>query len=158
MSVDTIGKIERLLSDVESAYGEYLTVAIDMTSATWNTVAVHEVLTVTGLVHLKFVIECTADLASVGAPTIQCGHETDTDLYVANTAFADIDVNELWYSATPSAEGATSSAIVDRVINGLDVGYEILVAALTGGSLLFHVYWKPLENEASVVAGAGGVM
>jgi hypothetical protein len=47
---------------------------------------------------------------------------------------------------------------MDYVINGLDIGYEITGAALTGGVLVFHCVWEPLNDSGLVEAGAGGTL
>ena len=85
----------------------YLSVAVAMTSATWNTAAKHEVFTVTGLVRMKMWIECTATLtdAADGA-AIQFGHESATNAFIASTAGATagaalIATGVLWLDATP---------------------------------------------------------
>ena len=52
----------------------YLAITADFTSATWNTVATHEILTVTGLVRLYVVAEVTGNGAGATA-TIELGNE-----------------------------------------------------------------------------------
>ena len=55
--------------------------------------------------------------------------------------------------------GNASPQILDKVVSGgLDVGYEITGAALTGGSLEFHCVWVPLDDNGLVEAGAGGTL
>jgi hypothetical protein len=144
----------------------YLAVTADMTSATWNTQAVHEVFTVTGMVRMRMLIECTGTLedAADGA-SIQFGYEGATNGIITTTQAAGaggntITAGEIWLDATPAdTVTAFSSAVLDRVVpGGLDVGYEITGAALTGGALVFHCWWEPLNATGAVAARAGGVL
>lgn len=143
----------------------HIAVTADMTSATWNTAAKHETFTVTGLVRIRHWIECTDTLtdAADGA-SIQYGHESATNAFIASTGAAGagastLSTGELWYDTSPTTvTDTTANVIMDHVINGLDVGYEITGAALTGGSLVFHCVWEPLNSSGNVVAGAGGVL
>lgn len=144
----------------------YIQVSVDMSSATWNTVATHEVFTVTGTVRMRFLILCTETLtdAADGA-YIQFGHESDTDLYIGSTGAAGaggdtISANTMWLDATPGdVSYSYSGAILDHVITGgKDVGYEITGADLTDGTLVFKCWWEPLDSTGNVVAGAGGVL
>lgn len=140
----------------------YLSVTATFTSATWNTDASHEVFTVTGLVRMKMWIECTATLldAADGA-TIQFGHESATNAIIGATNCARagaglLSTGCMWYDTSPLATPeASSSVIMDYVVNGLDIGYEIDTAVLTGGSLVFHCAWEALNATGNVVAGTG---
>lgn len=141
-------------------HARHILVAADFTDVTWNTVATHEVFTVTGLCRLRIWINGTGNVGSAGgAATISFGHETNTAAYIAATDETELDDTDLWYDATPTtADEAFGTAVFDRVVDGLDVGFQIAVEALTGGSLAFHCAWDPLEAGATVAAGAGGVL
>lgn len=143
----------------------FLSVVTSMASATWNTVATHEVFTITGLVRIRFWIECTATLTDAAdAARIQVGHEADTDAFIAVTAGATagaalIATGVLYYDATPDLlPSAPATSIFDYVVNNYDIGYEVSGAAFTGGSLTWHCVWEPLNATGNVVAGAGGVL
>ena len=133
----------------------YRKVTADFSSATWNTVATHEILTVSGPNRVIIIPECTTALTSGGAAELELGVEGDTDAFLGNTLATDIDQNEYWLNATPAAV-FSKSAVVDQIVNGLDVGYEVTVAALTGGVIDFHIWTIPLAESASVVSGSGG--
>jgi hypothetical protein len=143
--------------------GNHIAVTADMTSATWNAATTQEVFVVTGLVRMRMWIECTDTLVDAADAVDICfGHETDTDAFIATTGAAGkggstISTGELWYDNTPTTLYDTfANVVMDYVINGLDVGYEITGAALTGGSLVFHCIWEPLNSSGNVAAGAGG--
>lgn len=143
----------------------HLQASISMASATWNTVASHEVFTVTGMVRAYLWVECADTLtdAADGAD-IQLGYEGATDALIGATGAAGkggstISTGELWYDTSPTTQVDTpANVIFDRVLSGLDIGYEITGAALTGGTLVFHCVWEPLSIGASVVPGAGGAL
>ena len=142
-----------------------LWVTVDLSSATWNTAATHEVFTVTGVVRAKLWVYCTLTLTDTAdAARIVFGDETTTNSLIASTAGATagaalIATGDLWYDATPDLLIANySTAVFDKVINGLDIGYEISGAAFLTGGLVFGCEWEALSAGATVVAGAGGVL
>lgn len=151
-------------SGVTALASNHIAVTATMTSATWNTAASHEVFTVTGAVRMWIWILCTDTLTDAGdAADIQFGVAGATDAFIGVTAAAGkggaaIATGEIWCDTSPAdTYGNASSLILDKVIvGGLDVGYEITGAALTGGLLVFHCIWVPLDNDGNVIAGAGG--
>lgn len=139
----------------------YLPITVDMSSATWNTVATHEVFTVTGAVRMRMLIECTGTLTdAANAAAIQMGVEGVTNAWIASSDTDNIVAGSIWADASPGdTNGSFSSMVLDKVIvGGLDVGYEITAEAVTGGTLIFHCWWEPLNATGAVVAGAGGVL
>ena len=142
----------------------YFAVTADMTSATWNTVASHEIATVTGMVHMIVIPECTETLTDTAdGASIQLGHQSLTTALIASTTAATagtvIETGEIWVDATPADVMVLRSGFepLDFIIaGGLDIGYEITGAALTDGTLVFHVWYEPLNSTGAVTAGAGG--
>lgn len=136
----------------------YIAVTADFTSATWNTIATHEVFTVTGLVRMFVIAEVTGNGAGATA-TIELGNEASTGTWIAATTITDMASGEIWADATPTeTEGNYSSLLFDKVVNAVDIGYEIKVAAATGGSIVFHCCWEAINSTGAVVAGAGGAL
>lgn len=139
----------------------YLAVTADLTSATWNTVATHELFTVTGLVRMKVIAEVTTtgDDTSGDTATIQMGVEDSTNDWIAATQVDDLAAGEIWADATPTeTNGNYSSLVFDKVVNGKDVGYEIAGEAATDGVIVFHCWWEALNSTGAVVAGDGSAM
>lgn len=133
-----------------------LTITADMSNAQWNTVATHEILTVTGTVRVIIIPVCTTNLTDGGGGTIQLGLAGATSAFIAATTAADIDASELWLGTTPAASFARSS-VIDRIVTGgVDIGYEIAVAALTGGALSFYCWWAPISSDGDVTTATGG--
>lgn len=137
----------------------YLAVTANFAQAAWNTVAKHEVFTVSGLVRMQVVPEIVTDLTSGGAATIQLGDDGNTARLIAATLLTNLTAGKLLLNTTPVALFNFTSCF-DQIVNGNDFGYEILVAALTGGSIKFHCYWEPLDQNSpgSVVAGTGSTL
>jgi len=144
----------------------HIEVSVDLNSATWNTVATHEVFTVTGTVRMRFLILCTETLTdAANLAVIQFGVAGTTNAFIAATDAAGkngntIEADEIWCDATPAdTYGDADTVVLDKVVTGgLDVGYEITGEALTDGTLVFHAWWEPLDAAGVVVAGAGGVL
>lgn len=153
-----------------SNHPNYFTVTADMTSATWNTVAAHEIATVTGMVRMQIIVEVTATVITTGTNgTIALGFEGNTSAIFSATALdaaltGDVFSAVYGSAATTVASGAEAQsslthAIFDVVVvTGKDVGYTIATNAATTGTLTFHVWWQPLDSTGAVTAGAGGVL
>jgi len=146
----------------------YFVVTADMTSATWNTVAAHEIAAVVGLVRMQIVVETVATIVTASTNgTMALGFAGNTSAIFSATALDTAVTGDIWQAvfggaATTDiggadAKSALTSAIFDVVvINGTDVGYTIGTNAGTTGSLKFHVWWTPLSSDGAVTAGAGG--
>ena len=152
------------------SHPNYFTVTADMTSATWNTVAAHEIATVTGMVRMQIILEVTATVITTGTNgTIALGFAGNTSAIFSATALdaavtGDVFSAVIGSAATTVVGGAEAQsslthAIFDVVaLGGADVGYTIATNAATTGTLTFHVWWQPLDSTGAVAAGAGGVL
>lgn len=140
----------------------YLSVTANLGTSTWNTVASHEVFTVSGMVHVRIIAECTetGNDTSGDTSTIQLGFAGATDDLIAATQVDDLAAGELWYDATPATSYDTvANVVLERIVNnGIDIGYEIAGEAATDGTLVFHCWWEPLNATGAVTAGAGGTL
>ena len=134
---------KRITTDITMAVG-----------TTTGTVAEHEVLTVTGLCRVKTTILCTTNVAGTGS--IQFGVGGATSAMIGATTGTELDATDVWYDTTPTtAYASASDAILDVIVDGLDIGYEITVGTLTSGVLRFIHEWQPLEDGAICVAATG---
>jgi len=132
----------------------YLAVPITFAALTTGSVATHEIFTVTGMVRMVIIPECTVNVA--GSGTIELGVAGDTDAFIATTTGTDIDAGEIWLDASPTELAFSYSSILDKVVaGGLDVGYEIKTDTLTGGDITFHCWWTPLNSTGAVVVADG---
>jgi hypothetical protein len=149
--------------DVESLVvsGNYFTVTADLTSATWNTAAAHEIAVVTGLVMVSILAQVTdtGDDTSGDTATIALGVEDATAAMIAATEVDDLLAGELWYDTTPTTTAeAVATALLRWIVNGSDIGYTIAAEAAIAGTIVFHIWWVPLSSDATVAAGAGGAL
>lgn len=163
-NVDTIEEASEPAYD----HPNYIALSVDLTNATWNTAAAHEILTVTGNVRLRIMVECTETLTDgADGATLTLGDEITAAGMIASTSAAgagaanQLDAGEFWIDATPAdvSPVALSSAILDFVVlQGADVGYTIGGEALTDGTLIFHMWWTALDSTGAAVVGAGGAL
>lgn len=167
----SIAEVLRAVEQAENPtylHPNYIALSVDLTSATWNTAAAHEILTVTGNIRLRVMVECTETLTDgADAATLSLGDEITVAGMIASTsaggagAANQLDAGEFWIDATPAdvSPVATSSVILDFVVlQGADVGYTIGGEALTDGTLIFHMWWYPLDSTGAAVVGAGGAL
>jgi len=152
------------------SHPNYFTVTADMTSATWNTAAAHEIATVTGAVRMNIVVETVATIVTTGANgTMALGYAGNTSAIFSATALDAAVTGDIWSAvygsaATTLVGGAEAGGSLTHgihnvvVLNGVDVGYTIATNAATTGSLIFHIWWTPLNATGNVTAGAGGVL
>jgi hypothetical protein len=139
----------------------YLGVSVDLSNATWNTAATHEVFTITGLVRMRLLVECTETvIQSAGTAIICLGTDSGSSGWIAGTSAAAIGLGEIWSTSTPTlTDGNFSTLSFDKIVsNGKDVGYEIGTAPISDGTLVFHCWWEGLNSSGVVAAGSGGVL
>lgn len=153
---------KQLVNNIGGGFGvgpvEKLEVEADLaTGSGWETQASHEILTVTGLCRIRLLCECTELITGAATIALSCG---GIELIPATTATL-IDADEIWRSENDGeiiATQWTNEALFDFISNGDDVGYTIGAAATTNGTLLFHIWWEPMESGATCVEGAGGTL
>jgi hypothetical protein len=144
-----------------------LRVSVDFALAAWNTVAAHRLFTLTGTVALKLFAVIRTSLTSGGAMTIQLGVTTATTVWIGATAVATMTgPDTYWVGVSGSgAQGDQGTAglipMVKFVASGAQpfhIGYELLVAAATGGTMEFIAYWEPVSSNGNLVAASGGAL
>ena len=161
--------LERLEAIAMSQFGydtpNYLAVSTGTfdTTGTWSTVASHEIATVTGLVKMLIIPQCTSSVTSVAdGGTIELEDETtDASIIAISTLGAGLMVtNELWVDATLTRTILTQTQLnaITIVVSELDIGYEVKTQALSSGTIVFHIFWTPMSSTGAVVAGAGGTL
>jgi hypothetical protein len=141
---------------------KYFVVTADMNNATWQTVASHEIVDVTGMCKLTIIPECTASVSSVSDNgTIALGDVTTTNSIITASTLGSgvMATGELWVDATLTRTILTQTqlnALTFVVANSKDIGYTIATNKTLTGTIKFHVWWTPLDSTGSCVAGAGG--
>lgn len=138
---------------------------IDLSSATWNTVATHEVFTLSGAVEMLLFFVVKTSVTSTGAAELSVGRAGATTAFAAAQVVTGLTANRFIMpggsvanqSIAATYRGATISNTVYTVNNG-DIGYEITVAACNAGEIEAICYWTPVSTGASVVVGLGGTL
>lgn len=141
----------------------YIKVTTSFSSATQNSAASHEIVTVTGLCRLRIIPEVATSVvsaANASSSTIALGFADSTTELIAATTVSGANVfnaDDIWVSnATTQNKVIGHSEVLDAVSNGDDLGYTIGTSAVVSGSIVFHVFWEALEASATCAAGAYG--
>ncbi|KKN32291.1 hypothetical protein LCGC14_0815330 [marine sediment metagenome] len=114
------------------------------------------IFTVTGEVLIVILTAfCTSDLTEGGGTAqISLGVVGNVTLFVSAGQPIDIDVNEYWTTANPSAAGgiAVPAAMKDiLLINGADIIADPTTDDTTGGVIDFMTLWRPVSADGLVV-------
>lgn len=146
-----IGMIRQLLSNRALPRVARKTVAFDggAGSGGAGTVAL---FTVTGAVKAKVYAICTENI--VGAATLEIGVSGNTASIIAQIVDAtDLDLNEIYFDATPTTNIDDDSSIPNKVIaGGQDIIATIGTTDITNGTIVFYVEWVPITSDGAVIA------
>lgn len=165
------------VANVQSSSWQGFTVNVDLSSPTWNTVATHEVVNVTGDCELIIVVADSTDLVSTNATDslrfqIATTASGGTTVLLWSCLENGFDVGERvpWLtaaSAGPSAPAAGGLAYMigpDAGMGGArfysrsqDFGFEQVTASGVSGIMKWVILWRPvvMGSGATVVAGSG---
>lgn len=132
-------------------------------AATTGSVAAHTIFTITGRVYVELITAfCTATLTSGGTPAITLGTTSAvTGFITAPTGGAPgIVTNDWWVSAvTPQlvaspvevVTGGTTVTAVHKLL-AENIVLDIPTSTVTGGTLVFDVFYRPLTDGSRLVA------
>ena len=110
--------------------------------------------TVTGAIAFRLVAICTENLATGAGATISVGTPAAVAGIIAVTTGVDIDAGDIWFAAAPATVLDTlTNGMLEMVIgDGADIQADILVDAVSDGTIAFNLFWTPLSAGATVVA------
>lgn len=110
--------------------------------------------TVTGAAIVRIIAICTESLVTGAGATISVGTAGTVDGIIAVTTGVDIDAGDIWFAAAPATVLDTlANAELGFVIgDGADIQANVLVDAITDGTIAFTCFWTPLTPGATVVA------
>lgn len=153
-------------SGIPDVIGRSVQTSIDFTQSAWNTVATHRVFTVTGLVRCRMVYRITGSLTSGGAATISFGYTGSVAAYSTAVVLGGLTSGKIMRAGVgaPSAIVAAGEIIehatnqTDVFLDAIHIGYEILLFALTGGSIIANCIWNPISSDGNVVSASGGTL
>ncbi len=101
----------------------------------------HVLGTIIGAITMHYVaLRCRNSLVSAGGATISLGSAVQLGGIIANTTATDIDFNDWWTTATPTASVAPAIADVP-FFSGLVL--NIGTADITAGILEMSIWWSP---------------
>lgn len=116
--------------------------------------------TVTGRVWIDAIVPfCTEDLVGATA-TLAVGTASQTAGILAALTATDLQANEFWLNSTPaagaintshSALGTTSTGLIWKLVSESIIA-TVATAAITDGTIIFDVIWRPLSSGATLVA------
>lgn len=105
--------------------------------------------TVTGTIIAYLFANCTEDLAGATA-TIQVGVSDNTTGFISSTTATNIDNGDIWIDTTPARFKTIGTTKL--VGGGDDIFATIATADITDGTLAFYCLWRPMSDDANVVA------
>jgi len=114
------------------------------------------IFTVTGIVKVQLLAECTTDL--VGGATIEVGISGNTAIFLPQETDTEIDDGEMWLNnATPATsyvigeEEAAADNLPIYLLNGTDIIFTVSGANdVDSGVLDFYAIWSPISSDADV--------
>ena len=126
--------------------GLIISKSITFAALTTGAVGVHTLFSISGACIAKVIGYCSVDVT--GSGTIEVGIAGDTATLVAQTTGTAIDAGEFWTTNTPAIAPAdtTGKAI------GLDIAYKVASDTLTGGTVKFYCFWRPLSPDSTCEA------
>ena len=130
-------------------------------AGTTGAVAAHTVFTITGRVFVDLITAfCTTTLTSGGTPAITLGSASDLDGFLlAPTGGAPgIVENDWWLTAvTPQLVGGPTSVVTGGTVTSArfkvlaeDIVLDIPVSTVTGGVLVFDVWFRPASGSGAL--------
>ena len=133
------------------------TITFDGTAALGQAATAVPVFTLTGEVLIEYMIAfCTTSLTEAGATAqISLGVVGNVGLFVSAGQPIDIDQNEFWTAADPTAVGgvAVPAAMLDILIaNGANIIADPTTDDTSGGVIEFTALWRPVSSDGLVVA------
>ncbi len=134
----------------------YIYKTVDFSTVSAQTVGTHEVFTVTGMVRMKILAECTETLVgSVNTTEIAFGTDTSGSAWIGGTSANIIASGEMWCDSSPTeVQGAYSTVVLDKVVTaGKDIGYTVGTTEVSAGIMTFHCWWSPLNSSGAVATG-----
>lgn len=136
----------------------YFSVMVDFTQPLWNTVGKHQVLNIMGNVRLRVLPKVVQNcISSNNTATIQLGYTYQTNKLLQATQVTNLPQPRIW-NGTMTSNDMPSKDMIDVILYGVNsIGIEVMTENLTGGQIVFDVWWEPLDNAGNVNFGNGGI-
>ena len=123
-------------------------------SAGNGAVGIVTALAITGRVLVRRMsVFCVLGLASPGsATTISVGVASDVDAFINAAQAIAIDTNQWWTPSAVAVGAAQLKANMLDVAVSEDIIYDILAAAVSGGTLVCDVWWEAVTDDGALAA------
>ncbi len=111
-----------------------------------------QIYTVTGDVLVRIWGFCTTVMAGASA-TLSVGVTDNVAVLIALTTATDIDANEVWLGAAPSAvkvDALSDVASTQIIMGGANIIETVATADATSGNIRYVCLWKPLSSDGKV--------
>lgn len=109
------------------------------------------IFTVTGDV-LCAVYGIVKDSLVSASGTISIGVTGNTATFMGVTTASGLDVNMGWHDTTPGLSESIAAGDTRLVGGGLDIIQTVATGDITGGSIAYYCFWRPLSNDGAIVA------
>jgi hypothetical protein len=115
------------------------------------------IFTVTGLVKVQIIAECTTSLTGATA-TIELGITGDEAIYLPTETATQIDAGQIWINSastdTYQEGGSDQEAVTNNLpvylLNGLDIILTVKTADVETGVIDFFALWTPVSDDGAV--------
>ena len=110
--------------------------------------------TVTGAVAFRITAICTEDLVCGAGATLSVGTPATVAGVIGVTGAADIDNGDIWFAAAPATvlDTLANSMLAFVIGDGADIQGNVLVDAISDGTIEFTVFWTALTANGAVAA------
>jgi len=116
------------------------------------------IYTVTGLVFVQLIAECTTSLTGATA-TLEVGITGDTAIFMPTETSTQIDAGQIWFNDAANAaygiiggETAAAGNLPEYALNGNDIILTSKTEDTDTGVLDFFCIWRPISDDGDVVA------
>lgn len=161
-SMDLDGNFRELTGDYPFRTKHTITFAGATTNA-WGddggTLDDSAIFTVTGVVLVKMFAACPTLLDTDGAATLAVGISGATTIFLPTETATQIDAGQFWVNNAANAayaiwgeEAAAADNFPEYLLYGQDIILTVATANVISGVLDFYALWKPISDDAQLVA------
>ena len=106
--------------------------------------------TVTGSVAVKLLAYVQTTLTGASA-TVEVGTAITTIGLIPLTTGTGLAAGEIWHDASPDASIELSTVLTEKIVSQ-NIIQTVRTANVTAGKIKYVLFWKPLSEDANVVA------
>ena len=129
------------------------TLALQYVRKDWEETAInaYDLFQVDGVVYFEIAAVVTTAPTSSGTPALRLGVTGNTDALIGDTNIANLAAGNIWaLTSASNADGSTTRIVGYAADTNITV--SITGTVLTAGAFSFHLSWRRVTPEASVIA------